>query len=322
MRTALLGMLAPVAPCRRVPASAIGHVLAEEVRAAAPVPAAPVAMRDGWAVAAAETEGASPYAPVPLPGPAARLGPGQALPPGTDALLDPFDMDGDGPLPLALQQATPGDGVRAPGGEIEAGRVIRAAGESLRAADLPALAAMGVREVAVRVPRLALRHADPAVLALLSAWAVAAGAETQDGPPDLVLTQEGGLAEAMTGMGARPGMAAGIGREGGVPAVLLPPLAEDAVAAWLLLGLPALRALAGAASPAPIRARLARKVASTVGLAELVPLALDGAGVATPLAVGALPLQALSAAAAMLVVPPGAEGYEAGAEIEAEALPR
>jgi len=43
MRALLLAKLAPVAPYRRAPASAIGHVLAEEVRAAAPVPAAPVA---------------------------------------------------------------------------------------------------------------------------------------------------------------------------------------------------------------------------------------------------------------------------------------
>ncbi len=321
MLAALAAMLAPVAPCRRPLAAALGRVLAEPVRAMAPVPATAMALRDGWAVSAAETLGAGPFSPLRLPAPPPRLAPGDALPPGTDALLDPFDLEEAGPLAMALQPATPGDGVRAAGDDIAAGSVIRTAGERLGLRDLPALAAMGVESLALRVPRIALHHADPALAAMLGAWARAEGAETAEGPPDLVLTDDRALDDAVMGIGARPGMGAGIGRRHGVPAVLLPRLAEDAVAAWLLLASPAIRLLAGAVAPAPLRLRLAGKVASTVGLAELVPLAVEADGLARPLAVGALPLAALARATAVLVVPPGAEGYEAGAVIEAQTLP-
>ncbi|WP_203074774.1 molybdopterin-binding domain-containing protein [Falsiroseomonas ponticola] len=310
-------MLAPVAPCHRPPAAALGRVLAAAVVAPGPVPARAIALRPGWAVAAAETEGASPFSPVPLPGSPALLAAGDALPPGMDAVLDPFDAEAAGPLVMALQPVAPGDGVRAAGADVAPGQVIRAAGERLGPRDLPALAALGVGQVALRIPRLLLRHADPAVAALLAGWARAEGADCDDGPPDLVLTDDPAMEAAQAGLGARPGLAAGIGRAGGVPALLLPRLAEDAVAAWVLLGLPALRCLAGAAAPAPLRLRLSAKVASAVGMAELVPLALDGAGGAVPLAVGALPLGALARAGALLVVPPQAEGYEAGAVIEA-----
>jgi molybdopterin biosynthesis enzyme len=98
--------------------------------------------------------------------------------------------------------------------------------------------------------------------------------------------------------------------------LLLPGRPEDAVAAWMLLGRPLLARLAGERAPPPLRARLARKVASSVGIAEIVPVRLTEAGLAEPLATGALPLAALSAAAALLLVPPGAEGHEAGAAVE------
>lgn len=320
MRAALLGRLAPVPPLALPPAEALGRVLAAPLVAAGPVPARAMAMREGWAVAAAETEGASAYTPVPLPGPPCAVTPGDAMPAGTDAVLDPFGAMELGGAIAAVQEATAGDGVRPPGGDIAAGSVIRAAGERLGPRDLPALAALGVEGVTLRIPRVLLRHRDAGVAAMLAAWLRAEGADLGDGMPDLVLTDDPALEDALHGLGARPGQEAAIGRRDGVPAVLLPPLAEDAAAAFLLLGLPALRLLSGAVEPAPVRARLARKVASTVGLTELVPLALDAAGVATPLATGALPLGALAVAQAVLVVPPGAEGYEAGTMIEALSL--
>ena len=353
-----LALLAPVA-ARAVPAAwAVGRVLAGDLRAPAPVPAAPVALRDGWAVAATETLGAGPYAPVPLPAPPPRLRPGDALPPGTDAVLPGFDLDADGPFAQVLQPVAAGDGVRRPGEDIPAGTLLRAAGERLRPQDLPALAALGLREVAARVPRLAWIAtgdgiaADPACDTngvVLAALAAAEGAEWTALPPlpadpaaiaaalraaaathDLVLlsggTGEGPedrSAEALAaadrllrhGIGARPGTTAGFGVVGGTPVLLVPGRTEDALAAWLLLARPAIAALSGrAGAPAP-RARLARKVASFVGMAELVPLRRDDAGRADPLAVGALPLGAVAAADAVLVVPPGSEGYEADTEI-------
>ena len=115
-------------------------------------------------------------------------------------------------------------------------------------------------------------------------------------------------------------MAAGLGTPGGRPALLLPARAEEALAGWYLLGRPALRHLAGAPPPAPIRARLARKLASTVGLLEIVPVRLLAPDLAEPLAVGALPAGLLAAADALLLVPPGVEGYEAGNAVDLQPL--
>jgi len=352
--TAIGGPLAP----RRVPLEqALGLVLAAPLVAAEPVPDRPAAARDGWAVPAMETLGAGPYAPAPLSRAPHRVSPGEPMPPGTDAVLPPFDLDSEGPLPQALAALAPGEGVRRPGEEIAAGCVLRSAGERLLARDLPALAALGITSAMVRAPRLAWITADPGLDTLrpfIAALAREAGASLHPAAPvaanagaiaaalraaaaghDLVLlaggTGEGpedhaaaGLSEAgrllFHGIGALPGMATGAGIVEGRPVLLLPGRAEDAIAAWILLVGPALDAMTGAATAPPLRLRLTRKVASTVGLAELVPLRLDGTGGAEPLAVGALPLAALSAAAAILLVPPGTEGYEAGTDIAAQAL--
>lgn len=358
---ALLGVLAAPVAARRLPAAdAVGRVLAEPLLAARPVPDRPAASRDGWAVAAAETLGAGPYAPAVLPVAPARVAPGDPMPPGTDAVLPPFDLDAEGPLPQALAALAPGEGMRQPGEEVAAGAVLRAAAERLAARDLPALAALGVTEVAVRAPRLGWIAAGPGIAAdpardalrpLFAALAREVGATLHALPPappdpaaivaalraaagghDLLLLVGGSGegpedrgAEALAaagrllfhGLGARPGRTAGAALVEGCPVLLLPGRAEDALGAWILLARPALEALS-AAVPAPsVRLRLTRKVASTVGLAELVLLRPDGAGGAEPLAVGALPLAALSAAGAVMVVPPRSEGYEAGTEITA-----
>ncbi|MCO6414959.1 molybdopterin biosynthesis protein [Siccirubricoccus sp. KC 17139] len=144
----------PVAPLLLPVAEALGLVLAEDLRTAAPVPPVPVARRDGYAVAAAETLGAGPYAPLPLATPPRAIGIGDPLPPGCDAVLPGFDLLPDPPFPQALQPAAPWDGVRRPGEEIAAGTRLRAAGEVLAPRDLPALAALGLDRVAVRRPRL------------------------------------------------------------------------------------------------------------------------------------------------------------------------
>ncbi|WP_149539596.1 molybdopterin-binding protein [Siccirubricoccus phaeus] len=347
----------PVAPAAVPAKDALGLVLAEDIRAAAPVPPAPVARRDGFAVAAAATEGAGPYAPVPLPAPPPAISVGEALPPGCDAVLPGFDLLA-GPFPQALQTLAPGEGVRHPGEDIPAGTLLRPAGEALAPRDLPALAALGLDLVAVRRPRLgwiatgAEMLADPArdrlrgVVAALAPEAAlhplppipdepaAIAAALRGGAPahDLLLlvggTGEGpmdgsaeGLAAAgrlaLHGLGARPGMTAGFGEVAGRPVLLLPGQAEDAIAAFLLLGRPLLAQLAAARPVAPRRLRLTRKVASAVGLAEFVPLREVAPGEAEPLAVGGLPPAALAAASALLLVPPGSEGFEAGAEVAA-----
>ena len=77
---------------------------------------------------------------------------------------------------------------------------------------------------------------------------------------------------------------------------MLPARLDAALAAFLVVGEPLLRRLTGATTSAPgMPVTLARKIASTIGLAEVVPVrALVGDGV-EPLASGYWPLQALDA---------------------------
>jgi molybdopterin biosynthesis enzyme len=344
MLAALLDGVLPVAAQRLPPATALGRVLAEDLRASAPSPARDIALREGWAVSAAATLGASPYGPIPLPEAPVLLRAGEALPPGTDALLGAFDVE-EHPFPQALQAVAPGENTRRAGEDFPSFAKIAQSGERLRAPHLPVLLAAGIADVALRVPRVTLLDCGTGLGPMLVALATAEGAEIacRDAAPDALREAEGdailvvgrigessedpaphALADAGTlmahGLAARPGMATAIGRIGATPVLLLPDRAEDALAAWWLLGRPLLRHLAGAAAPPLREARLARKVASTIGLAEIVPLRFAEPGMVEPLSVGALPLGILPQAEALLVVPPGAEGYEAGSMIACEAL--
>jgi molybdopterin biosynthesis enzyme len=336
--------VAPVPP-RAVPlAAAIGRVLAREVRAPGPVPAGAVALREGWAVDAAATLGASPYGPVPLPAAPRWLRAGEALPAGTDALLGAFDLE-ESPIPQALQAVAPGDGIRRAGEDFLTGDTLARAGRRLRAQDLPGLLACGIAQVAARAPGVTLLDAGTGLGPVLAALVAAEGgdAAVRDFAPEALAGAAGdavivlgGLGESAEdpapralaaagrllahGLAARPGLATAIGRLGPRPVLLLPDGAADALAGWWLLGRPLLRHLAGVAARAPGTARLTRKVASAIGLADLVPLAFPEPGLAEPLAVGALPLGVLARAEALLVVPPGAEGYEAGSTIPFDPL--
>src|SRR5262249_25001389 len=98
----------------------------------------------------------------------------------------------------------------------------------------------------------------------------------------------------------------------------LPGAPDQALAVWWTLVLPALDQLAGLKNETVTRP-LARKVASSVGIAEVVLLEeRDGAWM--PLAVGDLPLAMVARASAWLLVPGGSEGYAAGTEVDAYML--
>jgi molybdopterin molybdotransferase len=327
-RDALCAPLRPVAPRRVPPAAALGLVLAEDLRTPAFVPAGHLALADGWAVVAAETQGAGPYAPLSCA--ATPVAAGELLPRGCDAVLPPEAHDGM----AATEEAIPGQNARGPGEDLTAGSLIAAAGTPLAPRHLPALAAADATEVAVRVPRLAWIEAgaEPALFDLLAPLITAEGADlsprdelAEAADAELILvaggTGEGkNNASALTlaevgrcaghGLAMAPGMSAGWGEVAGVPVVLLPGRVEDGYAAWLALGRPALRALAGTADPPPRTATLTAKVASRVGVAEWV--ALRGGA---PLATGALPLSALAALDGLWLVPAASEGQEAGAVI-------
>jgi molybdopterin molybdotransferase len=83
-----------------------------------------------------------------------------------------------------------------------------------------------------------------------------------------------------------------------------------------VLGAPALSVLLAAPPPPQRRVRLAGKLVSTPGLAELALLRTTDAGAVLPLSVGEPTLAAFAAADGWLVVPAGREGYDLGASVD------
>ena len=121
---------------------------------------------------------------------------------------------------------------------------------------------------------------------------------------------------AIHGLALSPGETAAIGFAGERPVLLLPGRLDAALSVWLTLGRPVLDRLA-AARPAMEfvdTARLSRKIASTIGVTEVVPVTRDGRG-AEPLASRYLPLSAISRADGYVLVPAESEGYSAGSAV-------
>lgn len=153
-------------------ATAAGRVLAIPVAAPRDLPPADRAGEDGWAVRAADAEGASAYNPVPLrradgagalpAGAAALVAAGDPLPPGADAVL-PFEaVQAAGAAVEAVAVVPAGAGVERAGQRLRAGAPLGAPGRPLRAHEAALLAALGIARVhAVRRPRVRLLVAGP-----------------------------------------------------------------------------------------------------------------------------------------------------------------
>jgi molybdopterin biosynthesis enzyme len=339
----------PVAPREIALADAEGRVLSADVRVATPWPPAPVALRDGWAVRADMVADAGPYAPMPL-GLALTLGPtwvsaGEALPRDADAVLPADAVTVHGNSAEAHASATAGDGVLAAGADAAAGHLLRGAGDVLRAADIAGLQAVGVSRVTVREPRVRVVSvgADQAALAIARAVAAQGAnvifvraleralAEQADAVIAIGGTGEGRndnsvqrLAQAGTvhihGFGLSPGETAALGSIGTQPVLLLPARLDAALAAFLVVGDALLRGLTGAPISCGMPATLSRKIVSTVGLAEVVPVRRVADGV-EPLASGYWPMHAIVRADGWVYVPPESEGYAPGARLEMRAFP-
>jgi molybdopterin molybdotransferase len=123
------------------------------------------------------------------------------------------------------------------------------------------------------------------------------------------------------GVGLVPGETAALGSLGARPFLILPGRLDAALAAWLVLGCHLLMRLSGrdAAEPAT-PARLARKIASTVGVAEVVLVRRAEEGV-EPIASAYFPLHALAQADGYVLVAPEREGFPPGATVAMHALP-
>src|SRR5215470_4763619 len=140
----------PVEPSPLEIAAAAGRVLAADVTVDQALPSFAIALRDGWAVRADLVADAGPYAPVPLIPPPVFVEVGAPLPPDADAVLPPDAVTMRAGAAEATAPAVPGDGVLAAGADAAPGRILRRAGERLRALDVAALRAAGVPRVTVR----------------------------------------------------------------------------------------------------------------------------------------------------------------------------
>src|SRR3981081_1324008 len=103
---------------------------------------------------------------------------------------------------------------------------------------------------------------------------------------------------------------------GNLPVVAVPGAPDQAFAAWWTLARPVLDRLSGRQPRQTLTLPLARKIASSVGIAEIVLLEKD-AGTWMPLAGGALSLKTIARADAYLAVADGSEGFAAGTPVDA-----
>lgn len=154
--------------------AAYGRVLARPVHAHAALPAAALAGRNGYAVHARGTAGASSYSPLRLRlregggelavDEAVAVDSGAPLPVGADSVLPREEAEARGAALEVYGAVAAGAHVLAAGGEAVAGATMLASGHRLRAHDLAQLVALGLETVmVVRRPRVRLVAAPGAM---------------------------------------------------------------------------------------------------------------------------------------------------------------
>jgi putative molybdopterin biosynthesis protein len=130
---------------------------------------------------------------------------------------------------------------------------------------------------------------------------------------------------AVHGVAVRPGHPVVLGAIGSTPVIGAPGYPVSASLTFDIFAAPLLAGLEGASvTPRPVtRARLARKLASAIGVDDWVRVRLGRVGgslVASPLPRGAGVLTSLVRADGLLVVPSDVEGHHAGDEVEVSLL--
>jgi molybdopterin molybdotransferase len=354
---ALLERIKPVGPVEVPLAEALGCVAAEMPPLKAHPPR-DTAVSDGWALHARDLVGASSYSPLPLSAPPVWVDAGDPMPEGCDCVIDADCVDQTGPLFQALAEARPGQGVRRMGGDIAEANTFSdfATGRQIRPLDLVIARTVGldrfnVRRVRLRIVGIPASPGEAVTAPLIADNARAAGAEAvcveaagRDavsvantletdacdmlvtiggsgvGRNDATITALARCGEILAhGIALQPGRTAAIGRLGNVPVIALPGAPDAALAAWWTLALPLLDRLSGLWPRARLTLPLARKIASGVGIAEVVLLE-QVEETWLPLAVGDLSLLTIARADAWLVVPGQSEGFAAGTPVGAYML--
>lgn len=337
----------PVAPREEDVGAALGKTLAADAKAAEGRPKTAIALRDGFALSADQTTDASSYAPAPLSPAPVRVDAGDALPAQADAVapLDAVSAQG-----AALAPVAPGEGVLPAGADAPPG-VLRLAGGRLRKIDVAALTAVGVTRVLIREPRVHVVQTSQGDVIAAAAGLIANAIDgegglsirannlesaLQDDSADCVVAIGGtgqgkndnsvnALARAgqvlYHGIGITPGETTAFGFAGKRPVLLLPGRVDAALAGWLTVGRRMLARLCfRLMEEQPFPAELGRKIASPLGLAEVVPIRRR-AGLVEPLASGYLPVQALARSEGWILIPADSEGHPQGARVIVRSWP-
>jgi molybdopterin biosynthesis enzyme len=336
----------PVEPREEAVSKALGLTLAASAVIVEGHPKAALALRDGYAVRSDATLDASSYAPAPLSPAPARVDTGGAIPAGADAvaLLDAVQMRGA--EVSALAAVASGEGVLPPNADATAGLQLRLAGARLRRIDVALLTTLGVERVLVRQPRVRVVRAGTGEIIGGAATFIASAIDGESGTAitgdtafEAALNDEsadmivaiGGTGSGRNdqsvrtlaligkvqfhGIGITPGETTALGFVGTRPVLLLPGRIDAALAGWLTVGR---RMLARRAfrliEEQPFAAELARKIASPLGLAEVVAVRRR-LGKVEPVAQGYLSMQALAHAEGWILIPADSEGHAPGARV-------
>jgi molybdopterin molybdotransferase len=351
---ALLDGLEPVAPSDLPLAEALGCIAAG-MPAFPAIPKHDVAVADGWALRAHDLVGASSYSPLALAAAPMWVEAGDAMPQGCDCVVDSDLVESSGPMFQVSAEALPGQGVRRAGGDIAEGSSPVTAGIQISALDLLLARAAGMDRFSIRRPRLcivnvAAKSGNNATTQLMAESARVAGASVTvvesgrdaasiagafDAHPCDLLVSIGGTGVGRTdaapqalasrdallahGIALQPGRTTAIGKLGSIPVIALPGAPDQALAAWWTLALPVLDRLSQRQPRRTRRLPLKRKIASGVGVAEIVLLEqVDETWM--PLAIGDLSLDHLGRADAWLVIPGSSEGFAADTPVDAYML--
>jgi molybdopterin molybdotransferase len=351
-------LVSPVAPRRIKLAKAVGFSLAETIVNRHAHPGSAMVLRDGIAVRADATLDASSYAPARLEGDPVFVNVGDLLPAGADAVAPLDAVELRERAVHALTPLAPGDGVLPQGADAEPGDVLGRAGTRLRASDVEALSVLGVTDVEVRDPLICIAVADQArdgiihaIVRLLRMTVEAGGGYGVHAAPDRAglsgaletpgsvaaviliggsgtgrrdrsVTELAGLGSvAFHGIGLVPGETAAFGTVAQRPVLIVPGRLDAALAVWLTLGRRMLARLAGYDDTEQgTSVTLTRKISSTLGLAEIVPVRCEAGG-AAPLASGYLSLQSIAGADGYVTVPADSEGCPSGTQVQMRPLP-
>jgi len=336
----------PVVPREEALAAALGKTLAADVAIAQAQPPQALALRDGYAVRAELTTDASTYAPLPLPHRWVDLG--EALPDDADAIASPDIVTDKGEITAPVP---PGDGVLPAGGNAQPG-LLRLSGARLRRIDEALMKSLGVARVLVREPRVRVVCARTGALSEAAARFIALAVEAdgstaatdgmtldaalQADDADAIVAIGGtgvGRNDASVatlarlgsvtfhGIGIQPGETTAVGFAGRRPVLLLPGRLDAAVAGWLTVGRRLLARLAfRMIEEQPFLAELSGKVASPLGLAEVVPVRRRFSQV-EPLGGTYLAPHLLARSDGWILVPADSEGYPAGTRVPVRPWP-